>query len=75
MTDEEVASFKALGVEVCIRSEEVGEVWVVPVYTGAARRELSVEHSITLATICAAFPGAKVVSMTSRAATDAEERR
>jgi len=64
VTDEEIASFRALGAEVCIRSEEVGEVWVVPEYTGADRAELSVEHSITLATICAAFPGAKVVEIT-----------
>ena len=63
VTDEEVASFKALGAEVCIRSEGIGEVWVVPEYTGADRQELSVGHSITLATICAAFPGAKVVAM------------
>jgi len=66
VTDEEIASFRALGAEVCIRSEEVGEVWVVPEYTGADRAELSVEHSITLATICAAFPGAKVVAMNRR---------
>ena len=63
VTDEEIASFKALGSEVCIRSEEVGEVWVVPEYTGADRAELSVEHSITLTTICASFPGAKVVEI------------
>jgi len=74
VTDEEVASFKAIRAEVCIRSEDVGEVWVVPEYTGADRQELSVEHSVTLATICAVFPGAKVVSLTAQAATDAQER-
>jgi hypothetical protein len=74
VTDEEVASFKELGTEVCIRSAEIGDVWVVPEYTGVDRRELSVEHSITLATICAVFPGAKVVSMTAQAAADDQER-
>jgi len=63
ITDEEIASFKALGAEVCIRSAEAGEVWIVPVYSGADRMELSVEHSITLTTICSAFPGAKVVAI------------
>lgn len=63
VSDEEVASFKELGAEVCIRSDEVGELWLVPKYTGADRQELSVEHSITLTTICAAFPGAKVVTI------------
>jgi len=63
VTDEEVASFKELGAEICIRSAEVGELWLVPEYTDADRQELSVEHSITLTTICASFPGAKVVSI------------
>ena len=62
VSDEEIASFKDLGVEVCITSEEIGEVWLVPEYTGQDRKELSVEHSATLTAICAAFPGAKVVS-------------
>jgi hypothetical protein len=32
MTDEEVASFKALGVEVCIESARAGDIWLVPEY-------------------------------------------
>ena len=64
VTDEEIASFKALGVEVCIRSDALGDVYLVPVYTGHQHRtELSIEHSITLTAICAAFPGAKVVDL------------
>lgn len=61
VTDEEIASFKALGVEVCIASETLGDVWIVPEYTGADRREFTVQHAATLTAICAAFPGAKVV--------------
>lgn len=62
VTDEEISSFKALGAEVCLASEEIGEVWLVPEYTDQDRKELSVEHSATLTAICAAFPGAKVTS-------------
>ena len=65
LTTDEIASFKALQVEVCLRSEEIGEVWLVPEYTSSGRSEISVEHAATLTTICAAFPGAKVVSFQS----------
>jgi len=63
VTDDEVASFKALGAEVCIRTEALGDVHLVPAYTDQDRIEISIEHSITLTAICAAFPGAKVVAI------------
>ncbi len=66
LTDEDIASFKALRAEVCMRSEDVGEIWLVPEYTGADRLEISVEHAATLTAICSAFPGAKVVSFEKR---------
>ena len=62
LSDEDIASFKALGVEVCIESEACGSIWLVPAYTGADRKEISVEHAATLALICSVFPGARVVS-------------
>jgi hypothetical protein len=62
LTADEVASFKALGAEVCLASDAIGEVWIVPEYTNQDRGEISVEHAATLAAICSAFPGAKVVS-------------
>ena len=62
VTDEEIASFKALGASVCIRSEDVGDVWLVPEYTDKDRLELRIDHAATLTAICAAFPGAKVTS-------------
>lgn len=62
LTDEDIASFKALGVEVCIASEDIGEVWLVPEYTGQDRRELRIDHAATLTAVCATFPGAKVSS-------------
>jgi hypothetical protein len=63
VTDEEIASFKALGAEVCIRTDVVGNVHIVPTYTGMDRTEISIDHAITLTAICAAFPGAKVVAI------------
>jgi hypothetical protein len=66
LSAEEVASFKALGVEVCLASEAIGEVWIVPDYTSKDRNELSVEHAATFAAVCSAFPGAKVVSFERR---------
>ena len=60
LTDEEVASFKALGAAVCLDTENVGELWIVPDYTEQDRREISVEHAATLSALCSAFPGARV---------------
>ena len=71
LTDEDIASFKALDVEVCLASEEIGEVWIVPEYTEQERRELRIDHAATLTAVCAAFPGAKVTSFEKLAKADA----
>ena len=63
ITDEEIASFRALNATVCIRSEDVGDVWLVPEYTDKDRFELRIDHAATLTAICAAFPGAKVTEI------------
>lgn len=62
LRDEDIASFKALGAEVCLASDELGEVWLVPAYTGQDRQELSVEHAALLAAVGTVFPGAKVIA-------------
>ena len=62
LRDEDIASFKALGAEVCLASDELGEVWLVPAYTGQDRLELSVEHAALLAAVGSVFPGAKVTA-------------
>ncbi len=62
ITDEQIRSFKELGVEVCISSPETGEIWIVPAYSDSERREISAEHAATLAVILSAFPGAKVTA-------------
>jgi hypothetical protein len=56
---EDLASFKALGVEVCIHSPTLGDVWLVPAYTSERRREITPEHAATLAAIVHAFPGSQ----------------
>jgi hypothetical protein len=63
LSEADIASFKALGVEVRLASEDLGDVWLVPAYTGADRQELSVEHAALLATICSALPGAQVTAL------------
>jgi len=69
LTDEDIASFKALGTEVCFASETYGEVWLVPTYTGQARKELTPEHAATLVRVLSAFPGSRVMSFEKRQAS------
>ena len=63
LADADLASFKALGVEVRLATDDLGDVWLVPVYTGADRQELSVDHAALLATMCSALPGAHVTAL------------
>ncbi len=63
LSDADLASFKALGTEVRIATEGLGDVWLVPAYTGADRQELSVEHAALIATVASAFPGARVTAL------------
>lgn len=67
LDDQDIASFKALGAEVCL-AMQAGEVWLVPAYTGQDRTELSIEHAVLLVTICSTFPGATVTSLRKRSA-------
>jgi hypothetical protein len=62
LTTADIDSFKALGVEVCLESEAFGEVWLVPEYTEADRKEIAPQHIATIAWAMEAFPGSKVVS-------------
>ena len=62
LTEEDIASFKALGVEVCLDSETFGKVWLVPNLTGRDRKEVTPEHVATISRAAAAFPGSTVVS-------------
>lgn len=62
LTTEDIDGFKALGVEVRIKSETIGELWLVPEYTGKDRLEIMPEHLATIAHVLTAFPGSKIVS-------------
>jgi hypothetical protein len=64
LTESDVVSFRARGVEVLLESEGLGEVWLVPEYTGQSRLELTIEHAALLAAVTAAFPDAKVTRLT-----------
>ncbi len=71
LNDEDVKSFKKLGIEVCLKTD-VGQIWLVPEYTDKERFELTPEH---LALICYArlsFPNSKIVSLTQTPPTDKE---
>ncbi len=61
-TTEDIDSFKALGVEVCLQSDSFGELWLVPAYTGQPRRELTPEHLATVLHALSVFPGSRVVA-------------
>lgn len=69
-TTEDIESFKALGVEVLLRSETYGEVWLVPAYTGRERKEITPEHAATLARVMSVFPGSHIVSFEKTAKTN-----
>jgi hypothetical protein len=62
ITDEEIASFKALGVELRLDLDEVGPVWLVPHYTDQERKEITPEHAATLRLLLDAFPGARIAA-------------
>jgi len=65
-TTEDIESFKALGVEVCLQSESFGELWLVPAYTGQPRRELTPEHLATVLHALSVFPGSRVTGFHKR---------
>ena len=58
----DIASFKALGVEVCLHSEAYGELWLVPAYTGRPRKEITPEHAATVMRVLSVFPGSRVTA-------------
>ena len=62
LTTQDIESFKALGVEVCLRSDSVDELWLVPDYTGRDRKEITPEHAATISHVLEAFPGSRVMS-------------
>lgn len=74
LTTEDIASFKALGVEVRLKSEAYGDLWLVPAYTGQARKELTPEHAATVVRVLTAFPGSQVISFEKHSQPERPER-
>jgi hypothetical protein len=70
---EELASFKALGVELRLDLDEAGPVWLVPRYTGQARKEITPEHAATLRLLLDAFPGARIAAFEKTTSAKAAE--
>jgi hypothetical protein len=60
---EDVAALAERYAETQLETEELGSVWIVAEPTGADRLELTYRDAATLAAVCAAFPGARVVSL------------
>jgi hypothetical protein len=73
ISPEELESFKALGVELRLDLHEAGPVWLVPRYTGQARKEITPEHAATLRLLLDAFPGARIAAFEKVAALRGKE--
>ena len=61
-----------MNVEVRLKSEAFGEMWLVPEYTGKDRQELTAEHAATICRLLQAFPGSKVTAF-EKTSTQNEE--
>ena len=64
VTDSEAAipPFSAEDFEVRLATSRVGDVWLVPEYTGSGRKELTYGDARVLALVASTFPGAEVVT-------------
>lgn len=63
LTHADLASFRALRVEVRVVSEAHGELWLVPAYTHQPRREITPEHVLVISRLLARFPGAHIAAL------------
>lgn len=59
----DLGSLARRGLRACIGSDTLGEIWLVPEYTGTHERELTYEHATLLSAVCAAIPGARVIEL------------
>ncbi len=60
---EDIESFKALGVEVCLTTDDGNEVWLVPERTSEQRAELAPEDLQAIARVVDVFPDAHVAAV------------
>ncbi|GAB4215620.1 MAG: hypothetical protein OHK0013_41340 [Sandaracinaceae bacterium] len=73
-TSQDIEGFKALGVEVLLRSERYGELWLVPAYTGKPRKEITPEHAATVMRVLSVLPGSHVVAFEKTTNPERQER-
>lgn len=73
ITQDDIESFKSLGVEVCLQLEAIGDVWLVPRYSQQDRREITPEHAATLRLLLEAFPGARIAAFEKTTSAKAAE--
>lgn len=66
-TEEEIADWRALGVEMEIVTSSGERLWLVPEYTSEDRPELTPEAFATIARCLAAFPGARIETLCRKA--------
>lgn len=60
--EELLKSLESLNAEFLLSSEEFGEIWLTPYYTGKERREISFQDAVSIVVLCSAF-NAKVESL------------
>ncbi len=60
---EDVATLASCYAETQLETDELGPVWLVAEPTGSERLELTDCDAAVLATVCAAFPGARVLAL------------
>jgi len=60
ITEDQIKALEALGIELCVRTDAVVELWLVPAQTGAPRNEMTFRDAAAVAAMCAVFPGAEV---------------
>lgn len=73
-TEADVASFGLLGMSVRVGSESLSEdLWLVPVYTGEDRLEMTAADAMAVCRILRAFPGAKVADVIRDRQTQTKE--
>jgi hypothetical protein len=66
ITERQIKALEERGIELCVRSDAVGELWLVPAYTGAERNEMTFRDAASIAALCAVFPGAEVTRFEHR---------
>lgn len=63
LTDDALASLEASGIECCVSSADLGELWLVPAHTQHDRPELTYRHARTILITMSIMPGATLTAL------------